>query len=120
MVCPECYSTRCTRSRRKGVKDYAVSVSQLRPWRCRSCQHRFYAWNVPVSLLFYAHCPQCADFALEKISSRLALDGNFKWLKRVLGFAAYRCPGCRARFFSGRIYLPILSDRNEKLAGTTK
>jgi hypothetical protein len=97
VVCPECYST-----------------------RCRSCQHRFYAWNVPVSLLFYAHCPQCADFALEKISGRLALDGNFKWLKRVLGFAAYRCPGCRSRFFSGLIYLPILSDRDEKLAGTTK
>jgi len=117
VVCPECYSTRCTRSRRTGAKDYSLGLSQVRPWRCRSCQRRFYAWNVPVSLIWYAHCPKCGGFALEKISSRLALDGNFKWLKRTLGFAAYRCPGCRERFFSALLYLPLPSERESKLAG---
>jgi hypothetical protein len=116
VVCPECYSTRCTRSRRKGVKDYSLSLSQVRPWRCRTCQKRFYGWNIPVSLIWYAHCPQCGGFALEKIARRLAVDGNFKWLKRMLGFAAYRCPGCRERFFSGLLYLPLLADRDAELA----
>jgi hypothetical protein len=117
VVCPECYSTNCTRSRRKGVWDYAISISQLRPWRCRACQKRFFAWNVPLSLLWYAHCPQCGGLDLEKIPGRLALDGHFKWLKRGLGFAAYRCPGCRERFFSGRLYHPLASARESKYAG---
>ena len=116
MVCPECYSTHCTRSRRKGVKDYSLSLSQVRPWRCRTCQKRFYGWNVPVSLIWYVHCPQCGGFALEKIARRLAVDGNFKWLKRMLGFAAYRCPGCRERFFSALLYLPVLADRDAELS----
>lgn len=115
LVCPECNSTHCTRSRRKGVADYGISVTQLRPWRCRACQNRFYAWNVPVALIFYAHC-SCGNFALEKIPGRLALDGRFKWLKRVLGFAAYRCPACRERFFSGLLYYPGESERDSKFA----
>jgi len=116
VVCPACHSTNCTRSRRKGLKDYALSISQLRPWRCRSCQHRFFGWNVAVSLMWYAHCPQCGGFALEKIPGRLALDGHFKWFKRMTGFAAYRCPGCRARFFSVLLYHP-LPTRETDLAG---
>jgi transposase-like protein len=116
VVCPECHSTHCTRSRRKGAADYAISVTQLRPWRCRSCQNRFYAWYVPIALIWYAHCPQCGGFALEKIPGRLALDGHLKWLKRILGFAAYRCPACRERFFSGLLYHPMPSPRESKLA----
>ncbi len=97
--------------------DYVIGPSQLRPWRCRSCQNRFYAWNFPVALIWYAHCPKCGGFSLEKIPGRLALDGHFKWLKRILGFAAYRCPACRERFFSGLLYRPVEAQRAAKLAG---
>jgi hypothetical protein len=108
LLCPRCHSLSCTRSRRRGVADFVLSVFRLRPWRCKACESRFYAWIVPVSLLFYAHCPRCGMLHLDRISARHITQGPLHRVKRMLGFAAYRCDPCRQRFFSIRPYREIL------------
>lgn len=72
----------------------------MRPWRCHTCDKRFYAWRVALAFTRYAHCPRCGNFDLEHISSERVENGTFILLKRFLGFPAYRCDPCRQRFFS--------------------
>ena len=100
MLCPQCRSGRCRRSRRRSWTDYAVStVTGLRPWRCRSCALRFFAWSVAFPYLPYAHCRRCGNLDLQRISSG-HVDGWFAWIFRMTGVPAYRCAPCRSRFFS--------------------
>gem|GEM_PF-703548 len=108
LLCPQCHSVSCTRSRRRGVADFILSVFRLRPWRCKACESRFYAWISPVSLMLYVHCPRCGMFNLDRISSRHITQGPLHRVKRFLGFSAYRCDPCRQRFFSIRPYRQIL------------
>jgi hypothetical protein len=100
MICPRCQSEACRRSRRRGVGDLFFTLFGLRPWRCRTCEARFYAWKVPVSYVRYAHCPKCGNFDLQRISRERVDEGSFLALQRILGFSAYRCDPCRTRFFS--------------------
>jgi hypothetical protein len=90
------------------VIDFVLGVVKLRPWRCKACEGRFYAWIVPCSLIGYAHCPRCGMFHLDRISGRHITHGFLHRAKRMLGFAAYRCDPCRQRFFSIRPYREIL------------
>jgi len=93
---------------------------KLRPWRCHACNTRFYAWLVPASLIWYAHCPRCGLYHLERISARHVAHGPLRRIKRMLGFSAYRCDPCRERFFSIRPYREILplgsADRKKRKA----
>lgn len=102
MICPQCRSDRCRRSKRHGLRDYFVGLSGLRPWRCPKCQARFYAWAVPISYARYAHCTRCGNLDLQRIDRRHVTEGLFVWLRRALRFPAYRCDPCRFRFFSLR------------------
>lgn len=106
MLCPYCYSGSCRRSRRRGLEDYLATLVRLRPWRCRDCEKRFYAWSVPVSLVQFVHCPQCGNFDLERIGTDHVHTGA-SWLGRLLGLPGYRCDPCRFRFFSLRPFRPI-------------
>lgn len=108
MICPQCRSTDCFRSRREGVVDFLWSFWGLRPWRCHTCDMRFRAWRVAVAFERYVHCPRCGNFDLEHISRERVDEGTFLWLKRMLGFPAYRCSPCRERFFSVRRFRRIL------------
>ncbi|MFZ3217900.1 MAG: hypothetical protein WA192_17705 [Candidatus Acidiferrales bacterium] len=56
----------------------------------------------------YAHCPRCGNFDLEHISRERVETGTLLFLKRRLGFPAYRCDPCRYRFFSARQFRRIL------------
>ncbi len=107
VLCPQCHSLQCRRSRRRGAVDFFLSIFKLRPWRCVACEHRFYAWLVPASLIWYVHCPRCGIFQLERIGARHISKGLFHRTKRVLGMSAYRCDPCRTRFFSVRPYREI-------------
>ncbi|HTZ99873.1 MAG TPA: hypothetical protein VMB02_06050 [Candidatus Aquilonibacter sp.] len=100
MICPQCRSADCFRSRRNGLLDFFAGWTALRPWRCRTCDFRFYARSVAVSFARYAHCPRCGNFDLQHISRDRVEKGNFLFLKRALGFAAYRCDPCREKFFT--------------------
>jgi hypothetical protein len=108
MICPQCRSADCYRSHRGGPLDYAVTVFGLRPWRCHSCDFRFYAFRVALSFSMYTHCPRCGNFDLELISSERVEKGTLLALKRWLSFPAYRCDPCRQRFFSARPFRRIL------------
>jgi hypothetical protein len=76
-------------------------MAGLRPWRCRSCSLRFFAWSVALPFLRYAHCHRCGNLDLQRIS-REHVDGWFAWLGRLLQLPAYRCGPCRSKFFSVR------------------
>ena len=71
----------------------------MRPWRCRSCDLRFYAWSVPMGYLSIVHCRMCGNLDLQRISNEY-VDGMFAWFFRMLQVPAYRCAPCRNRFFS--------------------
>lgn len=101
MICPQCHSARCRRSRRRTVADYVIGVFGLRPWRCRSCETRFYARLAPAKFWRFAHCPRCGNLYLERIG-RERVHGAMQSLLVSLGLNAYRCDPCRHRFVSMR------------------
>ncbi len=100
VICPRCRSNRCRRSKRRSFRDYFIGLSGVRPWRCRDCELRFFAWVVPVSYAWYAHCGLCGNFDLQRVSSDHVYEGRLPWLGRMLHLPAYRCAPCRNRFFS--------------------
>jgi hypothetical protein len=100
MICPQCRSTDCFRSHRDGVSDYVLTVVDLKPWRCHTCDRRFYAWRVAIAFSRYAHCYRCGNFDLEHLSRERVDKGTLISVKRWLQFPAYRCDPCRERFFS--------------------
>ena len=112
MLCPQCRSGRCRRSRRQSWSDYAISLIGLRPWRCRTCALRFFAWSVAYRYLRYTHCRRCGNLDLQRVS-RNHVEGSLAWLGRMLKLPAYRCAPCRNRFFSilvHRRFRPIDED----------
>ena len=100
MICPQCRSSDCFRSHREGVSDLLTTFVGLRPWRCHTCDRRFYARRVAYAFSRYAHCSKCGNFDLRRISRERVEDGTVISLKRRLGIPAYRCDLCRRRFFS--------------------
>jgi len=43
--CPRCNSKRIRKSRRKGVEEKIFfAMIFVRPFRCESCDHRFFRW----------------------------------------------------------------------------
>jgi hypothetical protein len=108
MICPQCRSVDCFRSHRGGTLDFLNSMSGLRPWRCHTCDRRFYAWRVAIRFQGFAHCPRCGNFDLEHISRERVETGTMIAMKRWFGFPAYRCDPCRHRFFSIRRYRRIV------------
>src|ERR1700722_2984157 len=100
MICPQCRSADCFRSHRDGALDFLLSVADLKPWRCHSCDRRFYAWRVAIAFTRFAHCPRCGNFDLERIFRERVDNGTLISAKRWLQFSAYRCDPCRERFFS--------------------
>ena len=107
MICPQCRSAGCFRSHRGGLLDFLGTIVGLRPWRCHTCDFRFYAWRVAVSFAGYSHCPRCGNFDLEHISRERVGPGIGTLVGRRLGFPAYRCDPCREKFFSLRPYRRI-------------
>jgi DNA-directed RNA polymerase subunit RPC12/RpoP len=108
MICPQCRSADCFRSHRNGFIDFLFTLINLKPWRCHTCDRRFYARRVALSFARFAHCPKCGNFDLERISRDRVEDGTLVVLKRLFGFHAYRCAPCRQRFFSILRYRRIL------------
>jgi DNA-directed RNA polymerase subunit RPC12/RpoP len=107
MMCPNCSSDGCRRSHREGSRDFVLGLTGLRPWRCRECDTRFFAWSVPIKYLHYARCGQCGNLDLKRIS-REYVSGHFAWLFRSLLVPAYRCAPCRNKFFSIRRRLRVV------------
>lgn len=117
MICPTCHSALCRRSKRRKLLDYSLSLLGLRPWRCKTCDRRFYAWLVPVLYVGFTHCPQCGNLDLQRVSREKVDEGLLVGLRRALHFPAYRCEPCRNRFFSLRLYRRIVPTRVEPTPG---
>ena len=100
MICPQCRSGNCYRSHRAGIPDFLGTLCGLRPWRCHTCDKRFFGRRVALGFVSYVHCRRCGNFDLEQIARDRAEEGTLLFLKRFLGFPAYRCDPCRLRFFS--------------------
>ena len=110
LLCPVCHSDSPRRSRRRGAKDYLAGATRLRPWRCRTCDSRFYAWAVPIGYVWYVHCERCGNMDLPRISSEHGI-GVLGGMYRLFRAPAYRCAPCRDRFFSFRIHHRIIPTR---------
>ena len=78
-----------------------IGLTGLRPWRCAKCNRRFFAGVVALRYTFVAHCDQCGNFDLQRISHEY-VTGWFAWIFRLGQVPAYRCAPCRNRFFSVR------------------
>src|SRR5690348_13199108 len=118
MICPACKSSRCRRSRRRDLLDYLISVAGVVPWRCRACEKRFRARAIPAKFLYYAHCGQCGNLNLQRISPD-KVPGAFARVGRLLRLRALRCEPCRNKFFAVRPALqsatsPALSSRGSE------
>jgi hypothetical protein len=96
MQCPHCKRGSSRRSRRRGLHEYLFSLVGVYPWRCRICERRFYAALVPLRHIFYAHCPRCGNFNLERASP------NSRFLGRLPCFSMLRCDLCRLNFVTLR------------------
>ena len=108
MICPRCRSADCLRSHRTGLQDFLSTAGGLRPWRCRSCELRFYAWRVAARFSRYAHCPKCGNFELSRIAPEHAGTGILVSVKRLLRFPAYRCVPCREKILTIRPFHRIV------------
>jgi len=108
MICPQCRSADCFRSHRDGVSDFLATLFGLRPWRCHTCDERFYAWRVATVFAGYAHCPRCGNFDIDHIARERVGTGIWIFVQRVIGLPAYRCDPCRQKFFSIRPYRKII------------
>lgn len=108
MICPQCRSTECYRSHRAGFRDFVSTLLGYRPWRCRTCEFRFYGRRAPRRFQRFAHCPKCGNFDLQRISRDRVEKGMLVFAKRLLRLPAYRCDPCRERFFSVRPFRRIL------------
>jgi hypothetical protein len=100
MICPQCRSADCYRSRRGGARDALCRSVGLKPWRCQTCNFRFYARRVPVVFSGYAHCWRCGNLDLQRIAPERMEPGILASIGRLLGLPAYRCSPCRTKFFS--------------------
>lgn len=97
----------CRRSRRRGTYERTLSLLGLFPWRCQTCEARFFAGLVPPKFFTYVHCPNCGNLDVEHVRRERVVGGVWTTIKRVMKFPAYRCDACRTRFFSLRRYRPI-------------
>jgi rubrerythrin len=80
----------------------------MRPWRCRTCDYRFYGRQSPLAFALYVHCPRCGRFDLQKVH-RERMSGGFKrLLSTITRVPAYRCDNCRIKFYSARRYRHIV------------
>ncbi|HVN10391.1 MAG TPA: hypothetical protein VMV61_15560 [Patescibacteria group bacterium] len=119
MVCPVCKARACRRSRRRNLRDYALSLVGVLPWRCSTCHTRFHAHRVPFKLMLRAHCPRCGNPKLERIGSDRVEEGRLLALKRILGLPAYRCDPCRMKFYAVRPSDPSIRAPRARRAGNT-
>lgn len=108
MICPQCRSADCYRSHRVGWMDFLLTAGGCRPWRCQTCERRFYAWRVAVAHARFVHCPRCGNFDLDRSLRDRVDSGPLLWARRLLRVPAYRCDSCRKRFFSVRSVRRIL------------
>lgn len=109
MLCPVCRSAVCRRSRRRGSRDKVAAWLGFRPWRCQTCQTRFFGHAVAVKDVPLVHCPQCGNLDVQRVTRDRVVQGMLPGLKRLLRFPAFRCDACRHRFFSLRLYRPVMA-----------
>jgi hypothetical protein len=101
ITCPACQASTIRRSKRRSVQDYLLSVGGILPWRCETCRTRFRARLLPFRTLLYAHCANCGNLELQRISAD-RVEGAAAAFGRILKLPALRCGPCRNKFFSVR------------------
>jgi predicted nucleic acid-binding Zn-ribbon protein len=121
VICPHCRTENSRRSKRRGANDAMRGWLGIRPWRCRTCGERFYAWSVPVSLVVFAHCPRCGNLRLQRVSRDHAGHGLRLAVAKVLRIPAFRCDPCRLKFFSLRPMIKVLpTEKSAHVSNTSE
>ena len=106
-VCPVCRQRNASRTRRRNLWEYLISMAGVRPYHCERCDYRFHRYRgfrfrIPIHLSTYASCPRCQSTALQRVSKNRVPRTTMSYLPRLLSVPAYRCSPCRVKFFSAR------------------
>jgi phage FluMu protein Com len=84
------------------------------PFRCNSCNDRFWASIWLFSIWKYAKCPRCLNLNLTDWPKRRYRTNFWSDLKTALGAQKHRCSRCRLNFISFRPRSPeVIGERVE-------
>jgi DNA-directed RNA polymerase subunit RPC12/RpoP len=100
--CPYCGSADIRRSRKHGLGETPKMLLGVYPFRCLTCQERFFANIWLLSTRGYTKCPKCLRMDVVpwvKPEVRLTLWDR---LRMSWGAHSYRCHPCRHFFISFR------------------
>ena len=107
LTCPACGSSTIRLSRRQNIGELSKMAVGTYPFRCISCNHRFWANIWLWSVWKYAKCPRCLNLDLTTWSHKVQHFSYWKKLMLTLGARRHRCARCRYNFVSFRPRAPI-------------
>ena len=101
IVCEYCGSDKLRLSRWHSTKEKLRIALGTYPFRCLSCEGRFYANVFLLSRLAYAKCPKCLSLDIS-YSKRTFRPGLLRRFMLTFGARRCRCDNCRYMFVSFR------------------
>jgi hypothetical protein len=102
LTCPKCGASSVRRSRRVNAGEITRMMMGLYPFRCNSCNGRFWASVWLFSAWRWAKCPLCLSLNLTDWPKRHYRIGWWTEILTALGAQKYRCSRCRNNFVSFR------------------
>src|SRR5947209_4025069 len=80
MICTSCGEPKAHRSHRSGVKDWWMGLLKCQPYRCATCQFRFYV---------YRHGEKSTKLRTPEERKILEIRRRYKWKKSKRQMLAY-------------------------------
>jgi hypothetical protein len=115
IACPKCGSSSVRRSRRASSKEMARMMMGVYPFRCNSCNDRFWASVWLFSVWKWAKCPRCLNLNLTDWPKRHYRNSLWAQALTVLGANKHRCSRCRLNFISFRPRSPEYEEETVEL-----
>jgi hypothetical protein len=106
LKCPKCGSPSVRRSRRANPGEMTKMMAGVYPFRCNSCNERFWASVWLFSIWRWAKCPRCLNVSLTDWPNRHYHVSAWTELMTAIGAKKHRCSRCRHNFTSFRPRLP--------------
>jgi hypothetical protein len=100
LSCPKCGSSSVRRSRRANTAEMTRMMMGVYPFRCNSCNDRFWASIWLFSVWKWAKCPRCLNLNLTDWPKRHHRISLWVQIMTMLGAQKHRCSRCRNNFVS--------------------
>jgi len=115
IACPKCGSSSVRRSRRASTKEMTRMMMGVYPFRCNSCNDRFWASVWLFSVWRWAKCPRCLNLNLTDWPKRHYRNSLWAQLLTAVGAQKHRCSRCRLNFISFRPRSPEHQEEEPEL-----